>query len=566
MKKLQILLPLTFLILITSCAENSIPESSESAQDTIQTLDVEAQSNSIELQAALRAHIEFLADDYLKGRDTGSNEYEIAARYVTSHFKQFGLKPAGEDGGWFQKVPFVRTTLDQASVEMVMHGKDTDTRFNYPDQFISGASSISEADELRGKVIFVGYGIVSKELNHNDYAGLDVKGKIVAYLTSKPASFPSEVGAHVSSGAEKRRYAAERGAIGIIILHTPVRDKVRTYEKIKAYVGKPSMSWRTKEGSVFGTFKNLRGGAYLSKETGKTLFTAAGYDLKKVFDEIKEDKIPLGFDLDIEVSFKRKSSHESVYSSNVVAILEGSDPALKSEYVVYSAHLDHIGEKLHKDDEAEHSDVINNGALDNASGIAIMLETARLYSQGEKPKRSILFVAVTGEEKGLLGSNYYAHYPTVPIESMVANINLDMPLILYPFADVIAFGAQHSTMAGYVETAAKSFGLKLSPDPMPEQAIFVRSDHYSFVKQGVPSIFLMPGFNSTDPEINGGEVFQKFFSTHYHQPSDDISLPINYDAGAIFTQVNFNIGTEIANSKGRPHWNEKNYFGDTFRK
>ena len=514
------------------------------------------------VKASLKAHIEFLADDLLKGRDTGSAEYEIAARYVSSHFKQYGLKPAGENGTWFQTVTFTRSKPDSSAAEMIIHANGNDIKLAYPDQFLSGSSAISIADEVRANVVFVGYGIVSEELNHDDYAGLNVKGKIVAYLTGKPASFPSEEGAHVSSGSEKRKFASERGAIGILTLHTNMRDKVRTYEKTKTYAGRPSVSWQKKEGGVFGSIPEIKGAAYLSKETGKQMFNVAGYDLEKIFAEIEKDDIPLGFDMGIEVTLKRESSHETIHSSNVVGILEGSDPALKNEYVVYSAHLDHIGDKAHGDEE----DHINNGALDNASGVSIMLETAHRFAEGERPKRSILFVAVTGEEKGLLGSNYFAHYPTVELSSMVANINLDMPLILYPFADVIAFGAQHSTLAGYVERAAAKQEIKLSPDPMPEQAIFVRSDHYSFVKQGVPSIFLMPGWTSKDPEIDGGEVFGKFFAKHYHQPSDDVQLPINYDAGAIFTEVNFNIGEEIANSKNRPQWNEGDYFGDTFKK
>jgi len=562
MKRSHILTIGLSVLLLIACNAPTTAEKSvvEGTADNHATKQVD--SNNEKVKSALKAHIEFLADDLLKGRNTGSDEYEIAARYVASNFKQLGLTAAGENGTWYQSVPFTRSTLDQASVEMIIHAKDADTPLKFPEQFIAGASSISEADEVRGKVIFVGYGIVSKELQHDDYSGLDVKGKIVAYLSGKPASFPSEEGAHLGSSSEKNRHAAEHGAIGIIALHTPLSDKVRTYEKIIPYAGRPSLRWQKKDGGVFGNYPTLKGGAYLSKESGNSLFALAGYQLGEIFKDIEQDKVPAGFDMDVEVSFKRKSSHEKIFSSNVVGILEGSDPALKNEYVVYSAHLDHIGDKGH----GENDDHINNGALDNASGIAIMLETARRFATETPPKRSILFVAVTAEEKGLLGSNYFAHYPTVSIDSMVATINLDMPLILYPFADVIAFGAQHSTMAGFVERATAIQDIKLSPDPMPEQAIFVRSDHYSFVKQGIPSIFLMPGWTSKDPNINGGQVFGQFFSKHYHQPSDDTSLPINYDAGATFTEVNYNIGKEIANSKNRPQWNEGDYFGDTFKR
>ena len=211
----------------------------------------------------------------------------------------------------------------------------------------------------------------------------------------------------------------------------------------------------------------------------------------------------------------KKSRHEEITSPNIVATLEGSDPKLKDEFVVFSAHLDHIGISHHKGEHGEHDengeeiDTINNGALDNASGVSIMLETARLLTSQPAPKRSVLFVVVTGEEKGLLGSSYFAKNPTVPVMQLVANVNLDMPLILYPFADVIAFGSTHSSLGPIVETAANKIDISLSPDPMPEQALFTRSDHYSFVKAGIPSVFLMTGFKSKDPNLDGGQVIPR---------------------------------------------------------
>ncbi|MFT4926759.1 MAG: hypothetical protein ACI8WB_002857 [Phenylobacterium sp.] len=511
----------------------------------------------------LRAHIEFLADDLLRGRDTGSVEYEIAARYVASHFKQFGLQPAGENNSWFQSVPFTKSTPDKSSLEMIVHGtqsSDKSISFTYPEQFMSGANALTTQDDIRAKLVFVGYGIVSKEMNLNDYANLDVKGKIVVALTGRPAYLPSEQGAHVSSRHEKRRNAAERGAAGYITVHTPLKEKSTTYARMTEGAGRADFKFQLKEGGIFGQYPTIKGTAYIHTDAARQLFWAADIDLNEIFAQIEQDKVPTGFDMNVEVSLKRKSAHQTIYSSNVAGILVGSDPTLKHEYLVYSAHLDHIG--VHGKGE----DKINNGALDNASGIAIMLETVRRFTQGERPKRSILFVAVTAEEKGLLGSNYFARYPTVPIESMIANINLDMPIITYPFSDIIAFGAQHSNLEGFVKTATQSMNLTLSPDPMPERAIFTRSDHYSFVQQGVPAIFLVPGFTSSDPTINGAQLFGQFFTQHYHRPSDDISQPIDYDVGAVFTEVNFAIGKQIANTQQRPRWNEGDYFGDMFSK
>lgn len=550
-------LKLSLLLCLALTACNQQPSSQNQAAEK-----VDDTSAKINLENNLQAHIEFLADDYLLGRDTGSEQYEIAARYVASHFKQFDMKPAGDDNTWFQSVPFVRSSLDKSSIALKIHAENQEISLSYPNEFLVGPNPNSLEDKVTSKLAFVGYGINAPALNHNDYANIDVKGKIVVMLSGKPKSFPSELGAHVASGDEKSRYASEQGAIGVISLHTPERDKVRTYEKILPFVGRPSFHWVKPDGTAAGTQANLKVGAYLSKEAGIKLFEAAGSDLQPIFDGLAEDKIPQAFDLDIEVSIQRKSKHENVKSSNVAGIIEGSDPALKNEYVVYSAHLDHLGTGgMVKDD-----DHINNGALDNASGIAVMLETARQFALQQAPKRSILFVAVTGEEKGLLGSEYFAKNPTVPADSMIANVNLDMPLILYPFADVIAFGSEHSTLDSYVSRAAQAQGLKLSPDPMPEQNLFVRSDHYSFVKEGVPSIFLVPGFESKQEGIDGQKIFQDFFVEHYHQPSDDTHLNINYEAGATFARVNYQIGKEIANDVQRPTWNESNFFGDTFAK
>jgi Zn-dependent M28 family amino/carboxypeptidase len=551
--KTKLLLTLTICLSLAACDQSP----TKSATDKSSAAAVE-----INLENNLQAHIEFLADDYLLGRDTGSKQYEIAARYVASHFKQFGMKPAGDNNTWFQSVPFIKSQVDKSSIRFNLHTNGADQSLSYPDEFIMGSNPNSSEDSVTAQLVFVGYGINSPELKHNDYADIDVKDKIVVLLSGKPQSFPSEIGAHVSSGDEKSRHAAEQGAIGIIALHTPQRDKVRTYEKILPFIGKPSFHWQKADGTAAGTQAALKVNAYLSKAAGVKLFKAANADLEKIFAEIEAEQIPQAFSMDLEVSMQRKTKHDKVKSSNVAGIVEGSDPVLKNEYVVYSAHLDHIGTGgMVKDD-----DHINNGALDNSSGTAVMLETARQFSLQKKPKRSILFLAVTGEEKGLLGSEYFATNPTVAKDAMVANINLDMPLILYPFADVIAFGSEHSTLAGYVSRAAKAQGLKLSPDPMPEQNIFVRSDHYSFVKQGIPSIFLVPGFESKQEGIDGQKVFQDFFVEHYHQPTDDAHLPINYSAGATFARVNFQIGTEIANDENKPSWNENNFFGDTFSK
>jgi len=507
----------------------------------------------------IKSHLFFLADDLLEGRDTGSRGHEIAALYIATEFAKYGLKPAGTEG-YIQQVSFRKANLEQQSPEFTLTRDGKTTDFSYPKEYLAGPSLLNVDAHVQGELVFVGYGIVAEELSHNDYENIDVKGKIVVTLAGKPSDFPSEEGAHFASGYQKQKYAVEHGAIGMITVTTPKNEKVRPYQSRLNYIHTPRMAWLDDAGEPANSFPQLKGGAYLSEAAGRVLFSGAARELDEIYAELEADKVPTGFAMSGSVSLSKKSIHEVVTSPNVVGVLEGSDPKLKDEYVVFSAHSDHIGfAKTVKKDN------INNGAMDNASGTSVMLETARLFSEmNEKPKRSILFVSVTGEEKGLLGADYFARNPTVPATSMVANVNLDMPILTYEFADVIAFGADHSDLKMSVETAAGNADIALSPDPWPDQALFTRSDHYAFVKQGVPAVFLVPGLTSKDPDVEGSKVFGQFLSTNYHKPSDDIHQPFNWNAAETFTKVNAQIGWTLANQENKPAWNDGDFFGTTF--
>ncbi|SES66158.1 M28 family metallopeptidase [Thalassotalea agarivorans] len=509
----------------------------------------------------IKAHMTFLADDTLKGRDTGSEGYQIAANYVVSQFKQIGVEPKGDHGSYEQQVTFRKAFLEKDTAKVSITNSNGSIALVEGEGFIAGGSTARAETNLSGETVFVGYGIVSEQFGLNDYEGLDVEGKIVVALSGRPEDIPSEEGAVLGSSSIKYQAAADAGAIGFVTIHTPKREKVRSFKVSSRFAYGPRYTWVDKTGKTANTYGDIRGGAYLSHEAAVALFEGAQMSAEEVFALDEENKAVKGFALNASIAIESKSRHEEITSPNVVGVIEGSDPVLKDEYVVFSAHLDHIGVSTHGD----HEDKINNGALDNASGVSTLLETARVFSAMDvKPKRSILFVVVTGEEKGLLGSSYFARNPTVPQVQMVGNVNLDMPLLLYPFADVVAFGATHSTLGPIVEKAAGKINIGLSPDPMPEQSLFVRSDHYSFVKEGIPSVFLMTGFKSQDPEIDGGEVFRDFLKNHYHQHSDELDLPINYDAAARFAEVNFMIGLEIANGDERPQWNQDDFFGKTF--
>lgn len=510
---------------------------------------------------SIEAHMQFLAADELAGRETGSKEHEIASLYIATQLQALGLEPAGDNGSYYQRVPLRQARLAQESAKFTLHTDGKNTQLSYPKAFFTGPSLQYTQTDITAPLVFAGYGMVSEEFGLNDYANLDVKGKIVVLLTGRPDSLPSEEAAHLSS--QKTRLAAERGAVGIITVHTPAQEKVRPYANSLLYLNTPGMEWLQSDGTPADSFPDLKGGAYVHHDAAAALFANAPQSLADIFNQLENKQNPVGFELGVSATLSRSSSHEDISSPNVIAVLPGSDPVLKDEYVVVTAHSDHIGYS----NDLRNEDKINNGAMDNAAGVSILLETARLFAQlPVKPKRSILFVVVTGEEKGLLGADYFAHFPTRPIDKLVANVNLDMPVLLYPFADMIAFGANHSSLGKVVENAAAKEGIALSADPMPEQAIFTRSDHYTLVKKGVPAVFLMTGFKSQDPKQDGGKIWASFFAKHYHKPSDDIpSLikdygAIRYDAGAVFANINFNIALDIANTAQRPYWLKDSFF------
>ena len=342
-------------------------------------------------------------------------------------------------------------------------------------------------------------------------------------------------------------------------IFTERAEGVFPWERSGSLLDSMGMTWVGPDGKPFDAVPEARAGALMSPKAGAILFDGAPRSYQDVRVEAATGA-PKGFPLPITIELSQQSRHEPRSSANVAAVLEGADPALRNEHVVLMAHLDHdgIGPDVN-------GDRIYNGAMDNAAGVAALLEAARaLTSEPTPPRRSVLFLAVTAEEKGMIGSDYFARYPTVPRNAIVAAVNLDMPVLLYEFTDVIAFGAEHSTLKRVLESALKDANLTLTPDPMPEQGIFTRSDHYRFVQQGVPSILLATGWNSTSGAGEGGKVFQRFLADTYHQPSDDVSQPIDYRAGARFAEVNYRIVKAIANDDTRPAWNPGDFFGELF--
>lgn len=501
---------------------------------------------------AFRSHIVFLADDLLEGREAGTRGFDIAARYVASEFEGLGLTPAA-GGHWLQPVELGRYTV-AGTPTLTVAGHV----FTQGHELAMRSSADRNPLSLDAGMVFAGYGLDMPSHGFDDYHGLDVRGKIVVVLNGTPAGVPSDVAAHLNS--DKRRMAAARGAAGMILIRSRAEAARTPWARLAGFSGRASTTWLEPDGTPHDG-AGLRFTATVSDEAAETLFHGARRSLGAILDEAaRAGARPRGFALAETAHVARDAMTEvRSPSANVVAMLPGSDPALAGQYVLLMAHLDHLGIRPPRPNDGPNTDRLYNGAMDNASGIATLIEVARQMSRDPaRPRRPILFAAVTGEEKGELGSEYLSRHP-VTNGRIVAVVNLDMPILTYDFQDVVAFGAEHSTLGAIVERAAARMNVRLSPDPLPEEGLFTRSDHYRFVMQGVPSVFLMTGFAG-----EGAHQFRNFLDTRYHQPSDDLNQAFNWQAGAKFALLNYLIAREIADEPAVPLWYQGSFFGDAF--
>ena len=500
---------------------------------------------------AFRAHVTFLADDLLEGREAGSRGYDVAARYVASQFAALGLRPGNGDS-WYQPVQFVRVPVDprariQVGGRRLTQGRDV--------VFRPGPGS--QQLRLDAPLVFAGYGLDMPARGFDDYAGLDVRGRIVVVLSGTPTGTPSDIAAHLN--ADKRRMAAARGAVGMIVLRTRA-DATRVAWSRLTEATRPTTTWIGADGQPFST-DTLSFSATIDAAAAEALFAGAQRSAAQVLDEAAQEGVrPRGFALARNARVSRAGVAETRFtSSNVVGLIPGSDRSLADQPMLLMAHLDGLGIRASRPDDAANADRIRNGAMDNATGIATLIEVARQFMrEGSRPRRPILLAAVTAEEIGLLGAQYLANNP-IGSGRVSAVVNLDMPILTYNFSDVIAFGAEHSTLGPIVRRAAARMDVALSPDPLPQENLFTRSDHYRFVQRGVPSVFLMTGFAG-----EGRERFTGFLRDTYHGPRDDLSLPFDWNAGARFAQLNYLIAREIADSAEPPRWYSDSFFGDVF--
>lgn len=510
-------------------------------------------------QDNIQTIIEYLAADEREGRMTGTKGYDDSAQYVADRFAEIGLEPGGTED-WMQPIPFISRLLDVEKSGITLHRPDGDVTLTYPDDMLVYADPLRPETSVRAEVVFAGFGVHAPEVGYSDYEGIDVSGKIVALFSGAPATFPSTERAHYSSGRTKSGELVRRGAIGQIGLLSRLEEERSPWEDYTRNLGtQPDLSWIDENDEVADFHPELLGSAMFNVVSAELLFTNAPLSFEEARDAAAE-ALPASTALGIEVSMSRGTTHERITSANVVGILRGSDPMLADEYVVYSTHLDHLGVGA-----PVNGDPIYNGMYDNALGVAFTIEMARaLQSLPVAPRRSIIFVAVTAEEQGLLGSDYFAQNPTVPADAIVANVNIDMPMMLFPMNTVVGYGAQHSSLEALASVEVAKEGFEIEPDPYPDEVYFIRSDQYSFVRQGYPSIYLAEGIGTIDPSVDGQAMQEEFFGTHYHYPSDDLSQPIEWDTALRFARAGARIGYRIAMENGRPTWNEDDFFGDKF--
>ncbi|AVP96608.1 hypothetical protein C7S18_05055 [Ahniella affigens] len=507
-------------------------------------------------ERAVEADVRFLADDLLEGRDTGSRGHEIASRYVAAQFQAMGLVPAGDDGTYFQRLDLLQAVRvrEQSRFELVAPGNKK-RRLKFQDDYLPGLTFEQAAIELTAPMVFVGQAVQAPELEYDDFAGVDVHGKIAVSFGNAPASFPGDERAYYASTLTKAETLVRLGAVGWIQLSDPADEERRPWARGAANWQQPSMRLVEPDGNVLDTFPELKVRASVSPAASALLFGEAERSWTDVLESHQRGE-NRAMDLNLRVTLASRQVLTRLSSHNVVARLPGSGP-LADQHVALTSHLDHIGIG------AEIAgDSLYNGAQDNAVGIAILLETARQAASLPTLRRSLVFVATTGEEKGLLGAHQFARHPTVG--RVIANLNMDMPVLLVPTKDVTPIGLEHTSLASAVKQAAKEQGVVLSPDPAPDENTFVRSDQYAFIRRGIPSVYVDGGYVAVDPKHDAKALQQEFLRTHYHQPSDDLRLPVVWSDAARMARLNARIVELVANNPVNPRWKDGDFFGRRF--
>jgi Zn-dependent M28 family amino/carboxypeptidase len=501
----------------------------------------------------IRARLQFLSDDLLEGRAPGSRGGELAAKYIASQFQEAGLQPAVGDTSYFQMVELLGTT---PTTTLRIRGQGKIWSLKQAEQFV-GWTKIEKANVSfnNKEVVFMGYGIEAPEFNWNDYADTDVSGKILLMFVNEPQSedstfFGGKALTYYGRWTYKFEQAARKGADGVILIHTtplagyPWKVVQNSWTGEQFYVQTPEET------------KLLQLESWITEEVAREILGASGLNL----DELIVQAGSAGFkpmELPLQVTATVKNEIRHIESPNVIAKLTGRDPVLKDECIIYTSHYDHLGKS-----ESQPGDNIFNGAFDNASGTAALIEIAQAFAELPKPpKRTVLFAAVTAEESGLLGSKYYAEHPIFPLAKTAANINIDGINVWGKTENIIAMGAERSTINEVVQKIAQELRMEISPDPMPEQGYFYRSDQFSLVKVGVPAVYFDMGLRFVGkPENWGKKLMEAYIEQRYHSPDDEYDSSWSLEGGVQMAMFALKAGIYLANAAEMPVWNEGEQF------
>ncbi len=485
-----------------------------------------------------------LAGDKYEGRETGSPGYRKAGEFVAGEFKRLGLKPAGND--YFQPVPLaVRRIREEASSLILAQGSIQEVVQLGRDAYFNLAADFPAT--LQAQAVFAGYGLTVPESNYDDLAGLDLKGKIVVYLRGGPTSIPGPLRAHYQSLQERWAFLRRAGAIGMAGILDPQTMEIPWDRYAQARL-LPFMSIADPR---LDEAPGLRLALTINPARADTFFTGTGHTIAEILELAHAGKPLPKFPMPYSIRAALSVNRTDVASDNVAAILPGRDPRLRNEYVVVSAHLDHLGTGA-----PVQGDAVYHGAMDDASGVASLFEIARTL-KAAPPRRSVLFVAVTGEEKGLLGSRYFAAYPPVKPESLVADLNLDMFLPLFPLRVLTVYGLDESSLGRDVLAVARAYAVRVQPDPQPERNVFIRSDQYNFIRAGVPSLLFGFGYGKGSPQER---IEKDWLASRYHAPADNASQPVNLAAAVRFNRLIAALAARVANQPQRPQWNSTSFF------
>lgn len=492
-------------------------------------------------------HVRWLADDARQGRETGSPGYFAAAQYVAHEFEVAGAKPAGSSG-YFQPIAFIARRVREEECSVVLQRADgrADKLTLGDDATLS--ASLDAADSIDAPAVFAGHGLELPEAGLHDLEGLDLRGAVAIVLRGAPRGIPATVAAHAQATGERWARLRERGAVGLIVIADPANLSI-PWERARLS--------RFEEGftladSTLDEKAGMRFGMYMNPARAERLFEGSGHTFAEILARAHANQPVPRFALPCRVRARVRTTRRVVESPNVVGVIPGSDPVLRGESVVLSAHLDHLGIGAPVD-----GDSIYNGAMDNASGVATLIEIAHALHRARPPRRSIVLLAVTGEEKGLLGSLAFSVRPPRAAGRMVANLNLDMFLPIGPLRSVVAYGIDESDLGDWFRAVADSSGLKVEPDPRPAQTYFVRSDQYNLVRAGVPALFVDIG-SGGDRTLD--RRFQLWTRNRYHAPSDDVRQPIDFTAADGFNRLLLRFCRDVADRPERARWKRDSFF------